>query len=110
MIARAYSNNDNTDDDDEELMMTVIRGALSTEALLVKMKESDLKPSPEHYHAAIKAYHNCLDTKVLRSDKDGKIGEDLLPHISCLDLLDEMETNCLPEKDKKKDYIIIRKN
>lgn len=73
MIARAYSNNDNTDDDDEELMMTVIRGALSTEALLVKMKESDLTPSPEHYHAVIKAYHNCLDTKVLHSDKDGKI-------------------------------------
>jgi len=95
-----------TNSDTEELVMDVTRAALSTEALLVEMKEMGLNPQPAHYHAVVQAYKNCLNKNVLLSDRKGKVGEDLLPHVSCFELLDEMEKECLVNEEESRGDIV----
>lgn len=85
----------------EDAITYVTRAALSVEALLEKLKDSNIVPSPYHYDSVIQAYHNCLDRTIVQLDKYKTIEETLLPHISCHEILNEMETNCLPDIDAR---------
>ena len=88
------------DSDSFKLVESVIRAAVSTESLLVQMKEKNLHPTPEHYETVIRAYFNCLRDGVLQADVKGTIREDFLPHVTCFELLKEMESRCISkEKD-----------
>jgi hypothetical protein len=83
------------------VVTAVTRAASSVDSLLRKMKENNLNPTPEHYHAVIKAYFNCLHEKVLRSDIDGTVRGELLPYLKCFELIEEMEEHCIPSQDKE---------
>ncbi len=79
----------------EDLLTSVTRAALSVEGMLVRLNELDINPSYQHYLSVIRAYHNCLDRNVVKLDDLGSIEETLLPHLSCYEFLNEMESRCL---------------
>ncbi len=83
-----------------DLVPSVTRAASSVDSILRKMKECNLNPSPEHYHAVIKAYFNCLHEKVLHFDIDEIVRGELLPHLKCYELIEEMEERCIPSQGK----------